>query len=334
MRSMVVVGLLGVLPAAVLTQRAPEVLRPVDALPAQLVNRLDDVTGIVSLSDGRSLLLDRRAHTVFMLAPGQRNLRRLFEIGREPGNLISPQAIAISRDDIFAVLDSPDGLPRIQYFTGDGLRLGGFLLPMPDSPTPRLTGGLSISSVGAFAFTGKTFLVSEPSWGSLFMEVDTTGEVLRHIGQWRLTGHEAERDVHMALNLGLPVVDPTGGFYFVFQTGVPALRKYDSSGQLIFERHIEGPELDGLIQALPTTWAARSGSTRPLAPTLVRTAMADSLGNLWISLRSGVTYVYDRSGEKVRTVRFQAAGVLSPDYFFFRGTRLLVTPGGYMFDTN
>ena len=96
----------------------------------------------------QALLLDRRAHTVFQLA-GRRDLRRLFEIGREAGHLIGPQAIALGRGDILAVLDTPDGLSRIQYFTGDGLRIGGFLLPMPDSPTPRINGALSVLGHGS-----------------------------------------------------------------------------------------------------------------------------------------------------------------------------------------
>lgn len=32
------------------------------------------------------------------------------------------------------------------------------------------------------------------------------------------------------------------------------LRKYSAAGDRLFERHIEGTELDGVIQSLPTTW--------------------------------------------------------------------------------
>ena len=44
------------------------------------------------------------------------------------------------------------------------------------------------------------------------------------------------------------------------------------------------------------------------------------------------TYVYDRNGDKVRTVQFRAAGMVSPGSFFFESRdRLLVTPGCYIF---
>jgi hypothetical protein len=53
---------------------------------------------------------------------------------------------------------------------------------------------------------------------------------------------------------------------------------------------------------------------------------------LWIALVVPFTYVYDRDGDKVRTVQFRAAGILSPNSFFFaRNGRLLVTPGLYEF---
>ena len=44
------------------------------------------------------------------------------------------------------------------------------------------------------------------------------------------------------------------------------------------------------------------------------------------------TYVYDRDGDKVRTVQFRGAGVIAPNSLFFAGNgRLLVTPGLFEF---
>ena len=45
------------------------------------------------------------------------------------------------------------------------------------------------------------------------------------------------------------------------------------------------------------------------------------------------TYVYDRDGDKMRTLQFRAAGIRSPNSLFFGAKgRLLVTPGLYEFD--
>ena len=81
--------------------------------------------------------------------------------------------------------------------------------------------------------------------------------MLRSIGTLTRTGHESDPDVHLAMNIGLPLADPGGGFYFVFMTGVPKFQKYDAKGTLLFERHIEGVELDAHVQSLPTTWPRR-----------------------------------------------------------------------------
>ena len=112
-------------------------------------------------------------------------------------------------------------------------------------------------------------------------------------------------------------------------------RKYDRDGGLVFERHVEGIELDGYLASLPTSWPTRSIADReiPLVRPAVRAAAVDPTGHLWISLSQEHTYVYDANGDKVRTVRFDAAGTISPTSLFFtQDSRLLVTPGCYEFD--
>jgi len=106
-------------------------------------------------------------------------------------------------------------------------------------------------------------------------------------------------------------------------------RKYNAAGHLLFERHIEGVELDAALTSLPTTWASRPDESVPYIPPLVRTAGVDSTGQLWVSLTVPYTYVYDRAGEKTRTVQFRSGGsLISPaSLFFARGDRVLVTPG-------
>jgi hypothetical protein len=129
-------------------------------------------------------------------------------------------------------------------------------------------------------------------------------------------------------------VDPTGGFYFVFQTGQPVFRKYDRDGTLVFERIIQGREVDEIIAKQPTTWPRRQTEfgEQPLVTPVVRAAAVDASGRLWISFMTPFTYVFDADGDKIRTVQFRAAGVLSPSSLFFgKNGRLLLTPGLYEF---
>jgi hypothetical protein len=310
-----------------------EVLNATGGLPAHIVNKFVDPIGFVETSTGEFLVLDRRAHTVYAVDARKTTVRTVLQVGFETGKVLSPGVLSLAASDIFAVADAPSSFERIQYFTADGTRLGGFFLET--RVTPRLVSDVMVlSGIGSLHFTGKTFLVNRPESGALFSEYDVTGAVVRHVGNLRTTGQESDRDVHLALNIGMPLVDPTGGLYFVFQTGVPMFRKYDAKGALLFERHIEGVELDDILLAMPTTWPRRtSGSgSLPLVPPLVRTAAVDRSGRLWISLTAGYTYVYDRLGEKTRTIQFHAAGPIEPTAFFFASRdRLLVTPGCYEF---
>ena len=82
--------------------------------------------------------------------------------------------------------------------------------------------------------------MSQPETGALSPSTRCTAARTGRSATLRRTGHEDDREVHLALNSGIPLVDPTGGFFFVFQTGEPVFRKYDAAGQLLFERHIAG----------------------------------------------------------------------------------------------
>jgi len=112
-------------------------------------------------------------------------------------------------------------------------------------------------------------------------------------------------------------------------------RKYDATGELLFERHIEGPEIDEYLRALPTTWTRQKqpdGTLIPLVNPAVRAAGVDRQGRLWVSLIQPMTYVYDRTGDKIHTVQFRGADIIAPNSLFFtRDGRVLVTPGCYEF---
>ena len=73
----------------------------------------------------------------------------------------------------------------------------------------------------------------------------------------------------------------------------------------------------------------------PAVPPIVRAAAVDPLGNLWIALTTGIVYVYSADGDKIRSLQLRGVGRLSPTSLFFAGaSRLLVTPGCYIFDVS
>src|SRR5439155_4635976 len=258
----------------------------------------------------------------------------IVKIGAEPGRIIGPTAFSVEPNGTFVVADAPNNRERIQIFSPAGFRLGGFALPGRSRPRVQFN-NFVLNGIGSLQYTGSSILMSQPETGGLIAEYTLSGGVNRTFGQLRPTGHEDDPEVHLALNSGFPLIDPQGGFLFVFQTGDPVFRKYDRSGRLLFERHIEGREIDEVVAKLPTTWPRRQSAEGelPVVTPTVRAAAVDAAGSLWVSFVVPYTYVYDRDGDKIRTVQFRAAGIMSPIGLFFgpKG-RLLATPGLYEFD--
>lgn len=308
-----------------------EELRSVGGLPAHLAGAFEEISACHQTKDGHFVILDRRQHAVFAAEAGQATPRKIVQIGIEPGRLLRPLAFDSAPDETFVVADSPAGRSRLQFFVYGGGGLGAFTLQGPE--TLQITAGSTVvSGLTSLEYTGQSVLLSLPQNGSLVTEYGTDGSLRRTFGELRRTGHEHDPAVHAALNIGRPLAIPGGGFYYVFISGVPLFRKYDDAGRLVFERAIQGVELDPFLETLPTTWT-RGQDQRPIVQVSVRAAGVDPEGRLWISLAVPYTYVYDAGGDKIRTLQFRAAGLMSPASFFFtRGTRVLATPGCYAFE--
>ena len=326
-------------PVSLLTSVQPpspgrvEVLKSVATLPPEVVGLFREPIAFKQTANGDYYVFDRRGHSVYRVDASGRSSRKLVQIGAEDGRVIEPSAFDVALNGSFAVADAPNGRERVQVFDAAGVRTGGFLLPGRGVARVVL-GSLSLNGVGTLVFTGRSVVLSQPESGWLITEYGLAGTPTRSVGQLRRTGQESDRQLHLALNAGIPVLDPAGGFYFVFMAGPPAFRKYDADGKLLYERAIQGQELDPIVAAAPTRWPRRTAGDGELpwvSPT-VRTAAIDGSGRLWVSFVVPYIYVYDADGEKVRTVQFRGAGVVAPSSLSFNSRgRLLVTPGCYEF---
>ena len=310
-----------------------EILRSTGGLPAHIAGAFLRPSGFQQSDSGVYYVFDRRGHTVYTVAND--TATRIMEVGAEAGRVLDPTAFDVDpKDGSFVIADAPFRQQRIQTFTATGGRLGGFTLPGRDMPRLTLE-TMVLNGIGSMQYTGRTILINQPEGGALITELAFDGTPRRTFGSLRPTGQEADANVHLAMNAGLPLVDPTGGFYFVFLAGVPLFRKYDDQGRLLFERHVEGPEMDEYVRTLPTRWPTRrteDGDLLPVVPPAVRTAGVDRAGRLWIALTQPFTYVYDGGGDKVKTVQFKGADTLLPNSLFFsKDGRILVTPGCYEF---
>jgi hypothetical protein len=231
------------------------------------------------------------------------------------------------------VADAPARRARIQVFSPTGVRTAGFYIDQ--AARPRIVvDNTVLSGIGSLQYTGGSVLLSQPDVGALVSEYSVEGQPQRSFGALRHTGHESDPDVHIALNSGIPVVVPSGGIYFVFQAGLPVFRRYDADGRLLYERLIQGTEVDAVVARLPSTWPRNPlDGELPLVRPTVRAAALDRTGRLWVSFDAGFTYVFDDDGDKVRIVRLRGAGAVAPTTLFFgaRG-QLMVTPGLHEYD--
>lgn len=308
-------------------------LRASAALPAHVAGMFEEPLGYQELADGRQIVFDRRGHAVYVVDAGRSGATKIVQVGREEGRVLGPVAFDVAPDGTFVVADAPNRRERIQHFDVNGKRLGGFTLPGRAEPRVAV-GSLVLNGIGSLQFTGTSILINQPETGAVITEYALNGYPMRSIGRLRPTGHEDDRALNLALNTGLPLVAPDGGFFFVFQTGEPVFRKYDRRGNLEFERVVQGRELDEFVRTLPRSWPARRAGSQelPLVPPTIRSATLDRTGGLWLSFAVAVTYRYDRDGDRVGAYRFRAAGPLQPASLHFadRG-RLLVTPGLHEF---
>jgi len=312
---------------------APDVIRSSGAVPAHVAGQFRDPVGFQQSSSGQYFVFDRRAHTVYGLDAQMSSTWTIVTIGGESGKIIDPTAFAVEPNGTFIVADAPNNRERIQIFTPAGFRIGGFMLPGRLKARVVVDSAV-LSCIGSLQYTGTSILMSQPETGALISEYELNGGVHRTIGRLRRTGHEDDPELHLALNSGIPLLDPAGGFFFVFQTGEPVFQKYDAAGQLVFERRIQGREIDALVAGLPSKWPTRKTDEGelPLVTPTIRTAAVDPDGRLWIAFTVPFTYVYDRDGDKIRTVQFRSAGITTPSSLFFgKNNRVLVTPGLFEF---
>lgn len=310
-----------------------EILQSVDAMSPAIVGLFREPIGFKQTANGDYYVFDRRGHAVYRVDEDGAASRKLVQIGAEEGHVIEPSAFDVAPNGSFAVADGPNGRERVQFFDATGVRTGGFVLP-GRGVNRVVLGALSLNGVGTLAYTGRTVVMSHPESGWLMTEYGQGGYPVRSVGRLRPTGHESDRQLHFALNSGVPIPDPKGGYYFVFMAGPPAFRKYDADGDLVYERVIQGIEIDPVVAAIPTRWPRRTAGDgeAPLVNPTVRTAAVDPRGRLWVSFVVPYTYVYDAGGEKIRTLQFRGAGMVSPSSLSFtsRG-RLLITPGCFEF---
>ena len=190
-----------------------------------------------------------------------------------------------------------------------------------------------VSGIASIQFTGSSILISQPENGALVTEYAASGREGRSFGELRATGHEADRDLHLALNSGIPLVDPSAGSS---SCSTPAFRCFANTTAMaacVFERRMQGAETDRIIERLPAQWPRRDGELRGRA--LDRARRGRRSPRQPVGLASSIP---TRTSSIRRATRFgrcssAASTSIAPTGLFFTANdRLLVTPGLFEFD--
>lgn len=334
-----VVATIGVIVTAAAGARAVvpaiEILTATGGLPPNIVGQFREPAAFIQTDDGRYVVYDRRAQIVYAVDAAKKTVSKLIAIGPSDGEILRPLAFAASQRRTLLILDNPGEYERVQVFHDTGTALSVFRRFPESADALHLNVDAMLSSgLGTVSAIDTDVLTQSPDGKSLISQYTPNGVMTRRIGTLRPTGHENDRELHLAMNSGIPLAAPDGSIYFVFTAGVPMFRKYAADGRLLYERHIEGPELDTTLQSLPSVWPKRTVKNIefPMVASTVASATIDPQGRLWVTLTLPFTYVYDADGNKTRTVQFRGAGVLMPRQLFFtKDGRILAAPGCYEF---
>ena len=99
--------------------------------------------------------------------------------------------------------------------------------------------------------------------------------------------------------------------------GQPAFRKYDANGELVYERASRAARSIRWSRRFPI--AGRGAAPASCRWWRRRFGPRPSIDPAGSGSRSCVpyTYVYDAGGEKIRTVQFRGAGIISPSSLWF-----------------
>lgn len=263
-----------------------------------------DVYDVASHKD-LYVVSDRTRNSVLVINEHSEIVREISGIGSAPGRLFRPGYLDVASDGAIYVQDG--GNERVQSFDLEGRYLGGFA-------TTTFTG----FAAGA---DGEVFL-GQPEKGLLVTVYSRDGKMLRSFGSLKKLSEvygpsfmQDDDKWRNAINRVKLSVEPGGNVLVSFMLA-PYIQKYTREGELVFERRLEGPEIERLAQSVlsPEGGGNLTVSTDGF-PEHIMSLEAVSLpgGEINVILTDGSVYVADAEGCRLRVLRPQAEGRFTPE---------------------
>jgi hypothetical protein len=182
---------------------------------------------LATLKDTHLLMLDSGTHRILVIGEDGDLIRHIGQIGQDKGALFSPQGLVCDFQGNMHVIDN--GNHRIQTFTPEG----GVVREFPITST---------SESVAMSRSGITY-VNMPRHGNIVSIYEWSGKLLGHFGELvnRSEGYPLLKDdygMKVSLSRGYLAVGSNNDIYVTFQF-VPIVRKYDPSGHLLWQVHLQ-----------------------------------------------------------------------------------------------
>lgn len=254
-----------------------------------------DVYDVASYA-GEYYVSDFRGNRIVVLDEYLNVRRGIGRIGSGPGQLIHPANIRVTNGGIIYVVDS--GNDRIQQFDTDGHYVREF--------RTTLFEGFGLNS------RGEVFL-NQPEQGFLVTVYSPFGRKLRSLGKLKTFSsvygqqfQQKDDPYKIAINRVRLSVDDEDNVYVSFMLA-PLIQKYSPDGTLLFEKRLEGPEIENLTRVLVTDTPdkyisfAYDGLEERV---IVLDPVVDVSGKrIYIILADGSVYVADWEGNKLSWLR-------------------------------
>lgn len=290
----------------------PTTTQNFQSVPANLEEMFHDLA--LSVYDvasrgGKYYVSDVRGNRLLVINEAMQVEREIGRIGSGPGQLLHPGHVGVAKDGTIFVEDG--GNERVQRFDPDGHCLGAF--------SPGAYEGFKVSRE-------KEVYLGQPESGSLVNVFTAEGKKLRSFGKLKkfsevYGAQYSDKDelYEVAVNRVRLFIDEAGSVYVTFMLA-PIIQKYDSRGTLLFERRLQGEEINQLTDILINRSAFKYLSTSRdgfEARFITLDPVVDpGTGNIHVLLPNGLIYVADGDGQKVSLLRPQIrqAGV-NPQLF-------------------